>query len=558
MEGTSQENLPRRIGRYEVTGLIAERASPAASRVYIAKDTLQTSAKGIVIKCLASALTSDAASYLAAARDIAKGLRHENVVEIRAVGHEGKDVFHVMDYIPGETLARILRRLKDRIEELPPVIAAYIVSQACKGLHAAHDARFVHGHLTPADIFVGYDGSVRVLDVGTAEARSNLAARAGIHLPPIDEEYASPEQRQRKTIDRRSDVFSLGKILLELAFARLGDIAKGALDPDPAKRYQDAATLGNALDAIVSKENAKQDLARLVGRIFEQRIRDKNELLTRLASPSRSKDLSDLDYKEEEESIRPSGEAIAMVAAPVKDIELEHPADLDAKIPSGISPPSGGRVTSGAKVVVDPPPSDPAPNPVAPRYVDDTEARLRRQEETAVVVRTPSHPHVPKKQKRGKGLMLALVALLLAGGAAATIVVLRRRLPAEASTTTVTPVESTTPASASAPASTPPPPPAVSESPSAVAAKEPEETSIMIDTIPSKATVSIGGTKMGVSPLEIKVPKSDEQLVLEIKRPGYVTLKEKVTPNLNQRLKLTLVAAKGAAPAASNPYRKFE
>jgi hypothetical protein len=72
----------------------------------------------------------------------------------------------------------------------------------------------------------------------------------------------------------------------------------------------------------------------------------------------------------------------------------------------------------------------------------------------------------------------------------------------------------------------------------------------------------IAGAKRGVSPLDLHLPRGEKPLIIEIRRPGFVTLEEEVIPNVNQRLKLTLVAARGpAAPAsaaAPAPYKKFE
>jgi hypothetical protein len=88
-----------------------------------------------------------------------------------------------------------------------------------------------------------------------------------------------------------------------------------------------------------------------------------------------------------------------------------------------------------------------------------------------------------------------------------------------------------------------------------------ERTVLSIDTIPSNATISVNGEKKGKSPMELKLPKSDEEVVIEIHHPGYVTMRERVVPDANHRFKLNLVAIAGktsSKPGSNNPYKKFE
>ena len=98
-----------------------------------------------------------------------------------------------------------------------------------------------------------------------------------------------------------------------------------------------------------------------------------------------------------------------------------------------------------------------------------------------------------------------------------------------------------------------------------------ERTVLSIDTIPTRATIVVNGETKGKTPLDLKLPKSNEEVVIELQHAGYATMKERVVPDVNQRLKLTLVPSGGATttpvgakparpakPAATNPYRKFE
>ena len=108
----------------------------------------------------------------------------------------------------------------------------------------------------------------------------------------------------------------------------------------------------------------------------------------------------------------------------------------------------------------------------------------------------------------------------------------------------------------------PPPQPTVVAS--AVAKEGPapaaEETILHIETVPAHATVFIGGAKKGVAPIDLTLPRNSEPITVELRHPGYQTLKERVVPDVNQKLKLTLAAAHGpgTTTTASAPYHKFQ
>ena len=94
----------------------------------------------------------------------------------------------------------------------------------------------------------------------------------------------------------------------------------------------------------------------------------------------------------------------------------------------------------------------------------------------------------------------------------------------------------------------PPLPPPAASHPNA-----PELTTLSIDTLPANATVSMDGTKIGITPLEIEVPKNTQQITLEITLAGYTTLRQFIVPDANQRLRLSLTPAATtiARPASS-------
>lgn len=242
-------------------------------------------------------------------------------------------------------------------------------------------------------------------------------------------------------------------------------------------------------------------------------------------------------------------------------------------------------MTPEPSVIVDLPPSElrspPSSKPQrVPFYDDDAEARRRRLEPTVQLDRSAMRrrpvvaPDSPMMDAAPRGSRVAralvVVGLLLVAGAAAFLVMKRRKPNVATAVASVAadPPPASASASVPAPASASPPllassetaPPAPSASASqAVAA---EETVLTIETVPLHVMVSLGGVKKGVTPLELRVPKGREPITIELRRAGYQPLQERIVPDVNQRLKLTMTGAavRPAAPAASSaaPYHRFE
>jgi ABC-type branched-subunit amino acid transport system substrate-binding protein len=153
---------------------------------------------------------------------LAARLTHQNIIQIYDLGtHEGA-YFIAMEYLPGEDLHSILRLCRARKELLPVDIAVRIAVDAAHGLHYAHEFSdadgeplgIVHRDVSPANVLVGYEGQVKVLDFGIAKAGSRLTkTTAGVLKGKYH--YMSPEQARGDEIDRRSDIFSIGVTLYE-------------------------------------------------------------------------------------------------------------------------------------------------------------------------------------------------------------------------------------------------------------------------------------------------------------------------------------------------------
>src|SRR5262249_30296932 len=105
-------------------------------------------------------------------------VRHPNVVPVFDLIADGADLLLLMEYVPGSTLAELLRIAAARGERVPPAVVGSVIHDMLEGLHAAHEARdergaplgLVHRDVSPQNVLVGADGAARVLDFGVARA----------------------------------------------------------------------------------------------------------------------------------------------------------------------------------------------------------------------------------------------------------------------------------------------------------------------------------------------------------------------------------------------------
>lgn len=143
-------------------------------------------------------------------------LEHPNIVQVLNVGHDGGCHFIVMQYIPGESLARMVQRRG----AIPWREALALVRDAARGLERAHQQGVIHRDIKPDNILVPPDGPAKVADFGLARTLdSNLSlSQTGQIMGTPD--YMSPEQAQGMKTDGRSDIYSLGATFYFLLTAR--------------------------------------------------------------------------------------------------------------------------------------------------------------------------------------------------------------------------------------------------------------------------------------------------------------------------------------------------
>ena len=155
---------------------------------------------------------------------IAATLAHPNLVQMYDVAEVDKVPLIAMEYLHGEDLRALKKTLRSRKERMPLDHAIHIAMSMAAGLHYAHEKvgfdgkplNIVHRDISPHNVIVTYEGAVKVLDFGIAKAANRMnETRDGALKGKIP--YMSPEQCRSERLDRRSDIYSTGIILYEMA-----------------------------------------------------------------------------------------------------------------------------------------------------------------------------------------------------------------------------------------------------------------------------------------------------------------------------------------------------
>jgi tetratricopeptide (TPR) repeat protein len=157
---------------------------------------------------------------------LATRLNHPNVVQVYEFSNEG-DEGHIlaMEYVEGCDLGHLMSAAKSTATRIAPWITAWIIGEAAKGLHYAHEKRdeggapldIVHRDVSPQNVLLSYEGGVKIADFGIASARL-VDDEAGVLKGKFG--YMSPEQARAEKVDRRSDLYSLGVIMWECLTGR--------------------------------------------------------------------------------------------------------------------------------------------------------------------------------------------------------------------------------------------------------------------------------------------------------------------------------------------------
>jgi serine/threonine protein kinase len=239
-EPGSQASSPPLLHPYGQYVLVRKLAEGGMAEIFLAKllgaDGFE---RNVVIKRMLSNLSS-IPDFVEMFRDearLAARLSHPNIIQIHELGFIEGCYYICMEYLAGEDFSTTLRQAGKKRQYTPIPITLRVLADAARGLHYAHDftneegqsLHIVHRDISPSNLYVTYQGQVKVLDFGIAKAASRVVqTRTGVVKGKYI--YMAPEQAQGKEVDRRADVFSLGVSLYESLtnvrpFARENDLA---------------------------------------------------------------------------------------------------------------------------------------------------------------------------------------------------------------------------------------------------------------------------------------------------------------------------------------------
>ncbi len=259
-----------RVARYEIIRRIAE---GGMAEIFLARTTgIEGFEKVVVLKRILRKLALDrqcVRMFLQEAK-LAAGLHHANIVQVYDVGQADGSYFFTMEYVHGVDVHALLPKPSLAIGRMPLEHAIWIVRESLAGLHHAHELRgasgeplgLVHRDVSPSNVLVGFDGSVKLTDFGIAKATQRSDTRSGTLRGKLA--YMSPEQCASELLDRRSDLFSFGAMLYQLTtgvlpFQAPGDylLLRQIVEESPPSPREIMADYPVALERIVMRALAK-------------------------------------------------------------------------------------------------------------------------------------------------------------------------------------------------------------------------------------------------------------------------------------------------------------
>ncbi len=305
---------PEKFGKYLLLDRIAVGGMAELYRA------MMTGAEGfeklIAIKKLLSHLTvqENLVNAFVGEAKLAALLQHQNIVQIYDFGSVDGDYFIAMEHLFGKDLRLIVDKSEEKELPLSLEYVMYIASRVCEGLDYAHHLRdlegnplhIIHRDISPPNIFITYDGEVKIVDFGIAKAASqNTETVEGVIKGKVS--YMSPEQAGGQSVDQRSDIFATGILLYEMLTGKrmfegeplqilpkvceaefepldqvvknlppeLYEILQRALAKDPDQRYQSSGDMLSDLEECMHENDFRptaRGLAQYMKALFEEEI----------------------------------------------------------------------------------------------------------------------------------------------------------------------------------------------------------------------------------------------------------------------------------------------
>jgi DNA-binding NarL/FixJ family response regulator/tRNA A-37 threonylcarbamoyl transferase component Bud32 len=265
--------------RYQVLQLIGEGSTAA---VYRATD--ERLGRNVAVKVLLPNVRETTRKRFMQEAHAAAQLNHPNIMAMYDVEEEGDRPFLVLEYVEGHPLSKFVPS--------PPETLVRLGAQVARALHYAHEKGIVHRDIKPANIMVTHEGQIKIMDMGLAISKETqrVTAHGMVIGTPA---YLSPEQAQGQNLDPRTDIYSLGIVLYEMATGKLpfnsDDIASlllqqvksappamglyvpgfpsaleavilKALEKQTARRFQTAAQMAEALEAALNESALGEEI----------------------------------------------------------------------------------------------------------------------------------------------------------------------------------------------------------------------------------------------------------------------------------------------------------
>ncbi|HLM48519.1 MAG TPA: protein kinase, partial [Myxococcaceae bacterium] len=239
---------PQLFGKYQ---LLKKLATGGMAEVWLARQRgIEGFAKNVVVKRILPHLSEDAefVDMFGNEARIAARFSHSNIAQVYEFGEANGTYYIAMEYIHGEDLGRVMRKAYNAGGWIARPLAIRIVASACEGLYYAHTRsddsgrplKVVHRDISPQNILVSFDGSVKLVDFGIAKAADQASmTKSGAIKGKFA--YMAPEQAAGKPLDHRADIFAIGLVLYELITGQR-----------PLKRESELGTLQAALECNIS------------------------------------------------------------------------------------------------------------------------------------------------------------------------------------------------------------------------------------------------------------------------------------------------------------------